>query len=255
MRLSRNIRIGIPLLIISISVFVWVLLLANPGNMTMEHCHVSVSGPSAASLEMLLEMNPVSTQLFGWGLMVVAMMLPKLIVPIQQIYAQSLRRYRFVNAFLFVTGYLIIWMLAGVPTIAVIIGSNLLMPMSYVPALVIFILAVIWQFTPIKQRFLNLGHDHQVLSAFGWNSLRDALMFGFSHGVWCVGAGWALMLFPMLLPVGHNAAMLVVTFIMLSEHMEHPRSPGWYFGARLKLWRIVVGQVRMRMMPGFGKRT
>jgi predicted metal-binding membrane protein len=250
MRLSRNNRIKINFVIIGISILVWVLLLINPGHiMTIEHCHVSASGPSTASLQMLLEMNPFSSQLIGWGLMVVAMMLPKLISPIQSIYIQSFKRYRFLNALLFVLGYIIVWMVAGVFMIGVIIGLNLLMPMSYIPALGVFIIAVVWQFSPIKQQFLNLGHDHRTLSAFGWASFRDSLHFGVMHGVWCVGAGWALMLFPMLLPQGHNLAMIIVTFIMISEHMEHPRFPQWHFNLRLKLLRIIVAQTRIKLIP------
>lgn len=249
MKLSRNHRIAINLVILSISIFVWVLLLINPGHiMTIEHCHVSASGPSAASLQMLLEMNPFSSQLFGWGLMVIAMMLPKLIIPVQFIYIRSFKRYRFFHALLFVLGYMIAWMLAGVLMITVIIGFNLFMPMSFVPAMTIFSIAMIWQFSPLKQRFLNLGHDHHILPAFGWAASRDSMHFGLMHGVWCIGSGWALMLFPMLLPAGHNLAMLIVTFIMLSEHLENPRFPQWQFDMRLKLLRIIVAQTRIRLM-------
>jgi predicted metal-binding membrane protein len=248
MKLSRNSRIKINLVILSISIFVWVLLLINPGHiMTIEHCHVSASGPSATSLQMLLEMNPFSSQLIGWGLMVVAMMLPKLIMPVQSICIQSFKRYRFLCSLLFVSGYLAAWMVAGVFMVAAIMALNLLMPMSYIPALGVFIIAVIWQFSPVKQRFLNLGHNHRILSAFGWAACRNSLVFGVTHGIWCIGSGWALMLFPMLLPEGHNLAMIIVTIIMVSEHLEHPRFPQWHFNFRLKLLRFIVAQTRMRL--------
>lgn len=248
MKLSQNNRIKINFVIIGISILVWVLLLINPGHiMTMEHCHVSASGPSAASLQMLLEMNPFSSQLIGWELMVIAMMLPKLILPIQSIYIHSFKRYRFLCSFLFVLGYVSAWMVAGIFMVAAIIGLNLLMPMSYIPALGVFIIAVIWQSSPIKQRFLNLGHNHRPLSAFGWPAFRDSLLFGIEHGVWCIGAGWALMLFPMLLPMGHNLAMIIVTFIMISEHLEHPGFPRWHFKFRLKLLRAIIAQTKIKL--------
>jgi predicted metal-binding membrane protein len=248
MRLSQYNRNAINFVIIGVSVFVWIVLLLNPGHiMTIEHCHVSASGASAASLQMLLEMNPFSSQLIGWGMMVVAMMLPKLILPIQQIYIQSFKRYRFLYSFLFVLGYIGVWMVAGVFMIGAIIGLNLLMPMSYIPALGVLIIAIVWQFSPIKQQFLNKGHDHWSLAAFGWKANQDALLYGIMHGVWCVGSGWAIMLFPMLLPKGHNLAMIVVTFIMISEHMEHPRFPRWYLSLRLKLLRIIVAQTRIKL--------
>ena len=247
MKLSQNNRNKISLVILSISILVWVLLLFNPGHiMTLEHCHVSDSGPSAASLKMLLDMNPLSSQLTGWGLMVIAMMLPKLIVPVQEIYARSFKRYRFLSALLFVLGYTTVWMLVGIFMIAAILALHLLLPHSFIPAIVLGIIAIVWQFSPIKQRCLNRGHDHKILAAFGWPAYRDALLFGITHGVWCVGAGWALMLFPMLLPNGHNLAMIVVTFIMLSEHMEHPKIPRWRVDVRGKLFRIVVGQAKIK---------
>jgi len=224
------------------------LLLINPGHiMTMEHCHVSASGSSATSLQMLLQMNPFSSQLIGWGLMVVAMMLPKLILPIQLIYIQSFKQDRFLNMSFFVLGYLTTWMIAGVFMIAVIIVSNQLLPMSYIPALGVFIIAVIWQFSPIKQHYLNKGHDHWTLPAFGWAAKRDAILFGIMHGIWCVIAGWALMLFPMLLPEGHNFAMLIVTYIMVSEHLEHPRFPKWEINFRLRLFRILIAQAKIKL--------
>src|SRR5277367_1596419 len=110
MRLSRSNRITINLVIISISIFVWVLFLKKPGHIVaIELCHVSATGPSAESLQMLPETNPFSSQLIGWGLMVVAMMLPSLTIPIQSIYLQSFKRYRFLHSLLFVFGYLSAW--------------------------------------------------------------------------------------------------------------------------------------------------
>lgn len=244
-----NNNITIYIVILGISIAVWVLLLFNPGHiMTVEHCHASASGASYSSLKMLLQMNPFSAQLLGWGLMVIAMMLPKLIYPVQLIFAQSLRRNRFMNAFLFVSGYLAIWMFVGVFMIGIIMVSNLFMPMSYIPALGVLIIAVIWQFSPYKQKFLNLGHDHYILSAFGWDAARDALRYGLQHGIWCVGSGWALMLFPMLLPSGHNVAMIMVTFIMLSEHLENPQYPEWKINPRLKAVRYIIAQAKIKLM-------
>ena len=248
MNLSQNNRKKISFVILSISILVWILLLFNPGHiMTLEHCHVSDSGPSAASLKMLLDMNPPASQLAGWGLMVIAMMLPKLIMPVKHIYAQSFRHRRFWLSLVFVLAYIAVWMVAGIVMIAIILGLHLLLPNSYLPAIGLGIIAVIWQFSPVKQRCLNKGHNHSTLAAFGWASYRDALGFGVMHGVWCVCAGWALMLLPMLLPAGHNLAMLIVTFIMLSEHMEHPQAPRWGINFRAKLFRIIVAQSQIKL--------
>lgn len=272
MKLSRNNRIAINLVIVSISIFAWVLLLINPGQiMTINHCsdllvsdeklqedifNVSTmvlcnnpnpGGPDV-SAQVMFKLNPFSSHLMGWGLMVVAMMLPKLIMPIQAICIQGFRPYCFWCSLLFVLGYLASWMVAGVFMLAAIMGLNLLMPMSYIPLIGVLIIALIWQFSPLKQRFLNLGHDHWVISTFGWAATRDSLRFGLMHGVWCIGSGWALMLFPMLLPGGHNLAMMVVTFVMFSEHLEHPRIPCWKLNLRLKLIKIIIAQTSIRQL-------
>lgn len=250
MAISINPRMSISFIIIIISIVVWVLLLINPGHiMTIEHCHGSTSGPSPKSLQMLLSMNPLSSQLLGWGLMVVAMMLPKLIMPVIFIHMRSLKRFRLLFSCLFVLGYLFIWMVAGIFMTAIIIGVNLLMPMSNLPALLVGLITLVWQFSPIKQRFLNLGHDHWNIPAFGMPAARNVFLFGIMHGIWCIGSGWLLMLFPMLLHQGHNLAMIIVTFIMISEHIEHPRRPKWHLNFRLKLFRIFIAQAKVRLVP------
>ncbi len=192
-------------------------------------------------------MNPFSSQLVGWGLMVIAMMLPKLITPIQHIYKFSFRRRRFLSALLFVLGYTTVWMMAGIVMIIARLGLQLLMPNSYYSAIGLGIIAIIWQFSPIKQQYLNRGHDHKILAAYGWQGYQDALLFGVMHGVYCVGSGWAIMLFPMLLPHGHNLAMIIVTFIMLSEHLEHPQVPRWRISFPGKLARIIIAQTQLRL--------
>lgn len=70
---------------------------------------------------------------------------------------------------------------------------------------------------------------------------------GLDHGLWCFGSGWALMLFPMLLPAGHNLAMLAVTVLMISEHLEHPKTPRWRFNFSGKLLRGLYAQTGIRM--------
>ncbi|WP_128414617.1 DUF2182 domain-containing protein [Chryseobacterium sp. Leaf201] len=237
--INRNL---ISLTVIGISVVLWVFLLWNPGDlMTVKHCHVTMNG-GPQSFKMLLEMNPLSDMMAGWILMVFAMMLPKLIVPLQIISEHTFKHMRFLVSICFITGYALIWILIGFLINIFILLVNANMPNSYIPAIVLGLIALIWQFSPVKQKCLNKGHSHPVLAAWGIKAYTDAFSFGLVHGLWCVGAGWALMLFPMLLPEGHHIAMLVVTFIMLSEHMEHPRLPRWRISFRLKLLRIITSQ-------------
>lgn len=261
MWLSARAVLHIWLIVLGTSLVVWVLLLVNPGNiMTIEHCVMPAtllcSGNTIAPIEvnsfdMLLELNPFSMQLLGWGLMVMAMMLPKLTAPIQHIYIRSFKRYRFIFAILFIVGYLSTWMVAGIIMTAIILVFNFLFPMSLLPAICIGLIAIIYQCSPAKQLFLNRGHDHKSLPAFGFPAFRAVAVFGVMHGVWCVGSGWALMLMPMLLPEGHNIAMIIVTFMMISEHMEHPQPIKWGFKPRLILIKYLVAPVKFKLLYGF----
>lgn len=256
MTTTRRIRRHVSLLILTLSAAFWGLLLIHSGNImigqhrpvTPPHCPMIVSRESPASLQSLLAGNPIRSLITGWILMVMAMMLPKLIVPIQYICERSFKHRRLRSTLLFVFGYVGIWVAAGVVMIAAIYGLNLLTSKPYLPATVTGIIALVWQFSPIKQRFLNRGHYHKALAAFGLAADRDALVFGIQHGVACVGSGWALMLLPMLLPAGHLFAMIIVTLIMISEHLEHPQLPRWRINLSGKLIRILIAQTQIRLI-------
>ena len=261
MTISTRERARVNILILLISAITWMMLLVNHGSivtlahgpvnhgsmMTLAHGPVTDSGASPVSFQMLLEMNPISSLTAGWALMLVAMMSPTLITPIHHIRERSFKRRRARSVTLFVVSYAAIWMTAGGVLIAVMLMLNLLAPQSYLPAVGVGIIAFVWQCSPIKQRCLNRGHNHSELAAFGIAADLDALRFGITHGVWCVGSCWALMLLPLLLPQGHFAAMAVVTYVMTSERLEQPRPLRWRLRFPGKLMRIVVAQTRIRL--------
>jgi predicted metal-binding membrane protein len=198
---------------------------------------------------MLLAMNPPSSLMAGWALMLVAMMFPTLIAPIGHIVERSFKHRRAWSVALFILGYAAIWMAAGVVSLSVRLALSLLVPRSLLPAVVVGIAAFVWQCSPIKQRCLNRNHNHRELAAFGFAADLDVLRFGVTHGLWCVGSCWALMLFPMLLPEGHLAAMAAVSLLMISERLEQPHRLSWRLTLRGKLMRILIAQARIRL-PG-----
>ncbi len=247
-------RVSFPILLIS--AVTWMVLLVNPGSiMTIAHCPVTDSGASLVSLQMLLAMNPISSMTAGWALMLVAMMSPTLIAPIRHVLKRSFKHRRIRSVALFVVGYGAIWMAGGGVLLAAVLLLSLLMPQSFLPAIGVGIIALVWQCSPVKQRCLNRGHNHSELAAFGIAADLDALRFGVTHGVWCVGSCWALMLFPMLLSQGHFAAMAVVSYVMISERLEQPRPLSWRLRFPGKLIRIAFAQTRIRLQRlrlGFG---
>ena len=243
-------RVSVPILLVS--AVTWVMLLINPGSiMTVAHCPVTDSGASMVSLRMLLEMNPISSLMAGWAMMLVAMMSPTLIAPLRHILDRCFKRRSLRSVTFFVVGYAAIWMAAGAGLIAVMLIVNMLAPQSYLAAVVVGIIALVWQCSPLKQRCLNRCHNHGELAAFGMAADLGTLRFGITHGVWCVGSCWLLMLLPMLLGQGHSAAMAVVTFVITSERLDRPRPLNWRLRVPSRLMRIVVAQARIRL-PRFG---
>jgi len=231
---DRNIIISI----ITISFFCWLLLFFNLIQNSEGHsCHLSHDNSDNASLTSLM---------IGWYLMVLAMMLPKLIVPIRHIHSRSLKRNRISSIFLFVLGYSIIWFVVGyiLNLIMIFFYSN---SHQFYLLVIIGLISLIYQFSPLKQYFLNLGHNHRSIKPMGLGSFKDVFNFGVEHGIYCVGAGWAIMWFPMLLPIGHNIAMIIVMLIMISEHMEHPKKPEWSLDGRFKLFRIIKAQIKFKI--------
>ncbi|HEV7474162.1 MAG TPA: DUF2182 domain-containing protein [Pyrinomonadaceae bacterium] len=248
MTISPQERARIYVLILLISAIAWLMILVNPGSMmTLAHCPVIDSGASPASFRMLLAMNPVSSLMAGWAVMLVAMMSPTLIAPISHILERSFKSRRARSVTIFVLGYAAIWMTAGGVLLAAKLVLTWFAPQSYLPAAVVGLIAFVWQCSPIKQRCLNRGHNHKELAAFGVAADLDAVRFGVTHAAWCVGSCWALMLFPILLSDGHFAAMAAVTFLMISERLEQPRPLGWALRVRGKLMRIMVAQTRIRL--------
>src|ERR1700694_4220646 len=120
------------------------------------HCPAMKSGamPSPASIQMLA-MNPPAYLAAGWALMLVAMMSPVLISPLHHIRLRSFTHRRTRSVVLFVTGYAVIWMALGGGILAIELAARVLAPQSYLPAATSFLITIVWQFSPIKQRCLN----------------------------------------------------------------------------------------------------
>jgi len=226
-------RIRNPVLLISGGT--WILLLVAPrSTVTFAHCPAMSSGA-------------MSLLAAGWAMMLVAMMSPGLIAPLCHIRLRSFASRRARSIALFIAGYAAIWMALGGVLVAIELAVKWRAAQSYLPAAGVVLIALVWQFSPIKQRCLNRCHAHTELAAFGAAADFDALRFGMTHGVWCAGSCWALMLFPMLLPRGHVVAMAAVTVLIFSERLEHPMPPCWRWRGFGKVKRIAAAQARIRL--------
>jgi len=236
--------------VLAISAFAWGALAVGPG-MHVPGMHVycwamgSGTAPVAASLSMLLALNPPSALAAGWALMLVAMMSPLVISEIHHIRFTSLARRRARSIALFVTGYGGVWMLCGAVLTGTGIAALTLAPGSYIPATVTGLIACVWQASPFKQRCLNKCHDNRCLRVFGLEADLDAFGFGWTRGVWCAGSCSGLMLFPMLLPEGHLMAMAAVAILVFCERLEDPEPPRWKMRGLGKAGRMIAARIRI----------
>lgn len=245
-------RVRNPVLLLSAAAWIW--LLADPGGSAAQaHCAAHPGGPPPGSLSALLAANPPGALAAGWALMLAAMMAPALILPIDHLRQRSFSRRRARATGLFVAGYAAVWMAAGAVLLAAALAFRAWAPGSFLPAAGMTLLAVVWQVSPAKQRCLNRCHAHGELAAFGVAADLDALRFGLSHGIWCAGSCWALMLAPLLLPQGHTAAMAVVTVLTLGERLESPQPPRWRWRGLGRVSRLAAAQARIRLRALSGR--
>jgi predicted metal-binding membrane protein len=246
--------------VLAVSARAWSALTASAG-MDIPGVHVLCSATGsgtatiAASLSVLLALNPPSALAGGWALMVAAMMSPLVISEIHHIRFTSLARRRARSIALFVAGYGGVWMLCGAVLTGVAFVALALAPGSYIPAIVEGLFTCVWQASPLKQRCLNRCHENRPLRAFGLEADLDAFRFGWTHGIWCAGSCSGLMLFPMLLPEGHFLAMTAVAILVFCERFEDPQPPRWKMRGLGKARRMMAAQIRIRgwlLLRGFG---
>jgi predicted metal-binding membrane protein len=241
-------QVRVPLLFISAAA--WLLLVIEPsGKVLSADCSVAMLGttPSPASLHLLLALEPLTSLAVGWALMLAAMMVPLLIAPVRHVRDRSFTHRRARAILLFVTGYAASWMAAGILLLALAVAARLVAPRSSVPLAMATIVALVWQISPVKQRALNRCHAQAELAAFGLAADLDALRFGLTLGVWCVGSCWALMLLPLLVSRGHVVAMAAVALWLYAERLDRPMPPRWRWRGLGKAGRLAVAQTQMRL--------
>jgi len=155
--------------------------------------------------DMLLAWSPMNFVLtfIMWWVMMMGMMIPSAAPMILLFDKLNKNKHgsKFVSTTIFVAGYLIMWGLFSFLATFVQWGlerASLMMPMAQVksPILggIIFIMAGLYQFTPLKHACLK--HCRSPF-AFIMNEWRDgklgAIKMGASHGAYCLGCCWFLM--------------------------------------------------------------
>ena len=175
----------------------------------------------------VIDLRAILAVLAMSALMVVAMMFPLLTMPIAHIRARSFARRRWRSTGLFLVAYTTTWTIAcAIPAIALWVAGNHGVDHWLLTGVTV-VAAVIWQFSPAKQMWLNRSHSHPALAAFGLAADRSALRFGARHGIRCVGSCWALMALPFVVGSWHLAAMAIAGAWIAAERLSSPTVPVW----------------------------
>lgn len=208
-------RYAVPVVLLSAAALGWWWSLRMAGEMRAD-------GMSGMSMSMESTMSAVGF-LLAWLAMMIAMMLPAM-TPVVKLYALASGKGRVAPLSYFVAGYLVVWLLLGVP--AYFAWRWLNVPMAdgadWVGRLagVSFVAAGIWQFTPLKNMCLrNCRTPMSFFLRYGGRLERPmrATRMGATHGLFCVGCCWTM--FVVLVAVGtmNIGWMLILTALIITE--------------------------------------
>ena len=202
--------------LVAIAVVAWLALWFWEGSPYGHYLHHDGLDGASASLAVGAAAFTV-----GWTLMIVAMMLPSS-VPLVVTFGALVRRRRQPARLvaLLLVGYLLVW--AGFGFVAwtadrIVHAAVEALPwLAERPQLIIgatLLVAGLWQFSPLRDRCLDecrspLGF---VMNRWrGTSERREALLMGLSHGAFCVGCCWSLMLVMFGVGISSLSAMLVL---------------------------------------------
>ncbi|MCP1446021.1 putative metal-binding membrane protein [Pseudomonas sp. GGS8] len=178
-----------------------------------------------AALQAELALNPLHRILAGWALMLLAMMPPLLAMPLMHVWRSSLPSRRIRASVGFLLGYCALWMAVG----PILTALALLLQIAVIKnaLAVALLIAMLWSASPWHRAALNRGHLLRRIGMFGWAADRDCLIFGMTHGVFCIVSCWAWMLVPLVSGAWHIPMMLLAGIIMLVERLTPPGPPRW----------------------------
>lgn len=188
--------------------------------------------------------NEILHRVSSWLLMVVAMMAPILVGPLELVRANGLARRRIRSTLLFLSCYTAVWISAGgLLLYASALADNFRFAQAFTASLVL-IVALIWQGSPIKQLCLNRCHTFHAMPAFGSAADAATLRYGILHGMWCAASCWPWMLLPMVSPGSQLRVMALVSLIVFCERLEEPAPVLWRYRGTRRVTRIVASWVK-----------
>jgi predicted metal-binding membrane protein len=164
----------------------------------------------------------------GWTLMTVAMMLPTSL-PLVALFHSFVRTrpHQLQLVAVLVAGYLGVWTAFAVVVHAADLGLHRtvdrfgwLHANAWMISAATILFVGVYQFTPLKYRCLDKCRSPLSFIMEHWrggSERAQALRLGLSHGLFCVGCCWALMLLMFAVGVGNIGWMLALGAVMAFE--------------------------------------
>ncbi|MDH5553076.1 MAG: DUF2182 domain-containing protein [Nitrosomonas sp.] len=182
--------------------------------------------PSETSAWQLMDFTLVYVM---WAVMMAAMMLPSAL-PMIMVYAKICKQRQLASpvlVFLFVLAYLLVWFIFSVLLTLLqwqMHGLHFLTPMmdnqNETLAAVIFLLAGAYQFTSLKETFLQNCRSPMGFLLTEWrDGANGAFYMGLKHGGMCLGCCWLQMLIMFAVGVMNLLAMVLITLLVLIEKL------------------------------------
>ncbi|WP_233804205.1 DUF2182 domain-containing protein [Paraburkholderia sp. HP33-1] len=184
----------------------------------------------------------------AWLLMIAAMMLPTAF-PLFDTFRRmtSGREIQGTLMALLIAGYATAWALFGLAAHGfdaalhrVADQSPTLLGDGWLIGAAIIALAGAWQFSSLKHRCLDKCRSPLMFIAEHWrgrSARRESFLLGISHGAFCIGCCWALMLLMFAVGTGSVGWMLALGAIMAVEkNFRWGRSIGTPLGVALLAW-------------------
>jgi predicted metal-binding membrane protein len=254
--LGRREKLALLAALLAVAALAWGYLIVSAAHMDM----VSAAHAAMGRSEIPWSAAHFVLTLAMWAVMMVAMMLPSA-APMVLTYAAVVGRVapsqgKRSSVTFFVTAYLIVWfgfsvgatlLQAGLERAAVL--SQTTMAVGPLLGGALLIIAGLYQWSPVKEFCLRNCQSPLIFIASNWHpGLACALRMGLSHGAFCVGCCWALML---LLFIGGVMNPLWVAAIAIFVLLEKLIGPGQRVG-RWVSGGALVGAGVFLLVAGYG---
>ena len=181
-----------------------------------------------------------------WSLMMAAMMLPS-VAPFIRTYQGTVVEHRLIRLTALAVGYLLVWTVVGVIAFFVAdwFGSLAADRAGVAQAVAVATFAVVglFQLTPLKFRCLShcrspIGH---LMHYLGFTGATRDLRAGVSHGWFCLGCCWALMLLMIAFGVMNLGAMVGLAAVIAIEKVwRHGENFARVFGIACLAFAVLL---------------